>query len=91
MLRTLVTARLTDICAKRADCCCVFTVASHEGCRHAADIGTVNVKRDAARHHLNVVFVEARCCTMITSRRTLIAGLNTGSVLFMRHGQFLVG
>ena len=71
VLGALVTARLADLGAKLAERSGEFAAPGHEGGSQATDLCAVHVECDAARHHLDVVFLQA-------GRRTHVAGVGAG-------------
>jgi hypothetical protein len=75
MLGALVTACLAHFGTKLAKRPSEITFPSHEGGSQTADLGTIHVERNATRHHLDVVFVQA-------GRRAHVACLGTGVASF---------
>lgn len=85
VLGTLLATGLTDLRAQSTKTFGELTVSCHERCSHTADLGAVHIERDAPRHHFYIVFLKARCRTVITGCGTVITGLDTGRVLLMSH------
>ena len=85
VLSTLFATGLTDLRTQSANTLGELAVSCHKGRGHATDLGAVHVKRNAPRHHLYIVFLKARSCTVITGCGTVITGLDTGCVLLMSH------
>lgn len=76
---------LADVSAKRANRRRVLAAASHGGRGKLADGCAVHVQRDAARHHLHVLLLQARRRAVIAGGGTLIAGLDARGVLLVGH------
>jgi hypothetical protein len=75
MLGALVTARLAHLGTELAKRSSEITAPSHEGGSQTTNLGAVHVERDTARHHLDVVFMQA-------GRRAHIACVGTGVASF---------
>jgi hypothetical protein len=86
MLSTFVGAGRADVGAQTAELGRELTAARHEARRQAADLGTVDVRRNAARHHLDIVFAKASGGALVASERTRIAGVDTFLEIFVGHG-----
>ena len=86
MLSTFVGAGLADVGAQGAELGRELTAARHEARRQAADLGAVDVGRNAARHHLDIVFAKAGSGALVTGERTRIAGVDTFLEIFVGHG-----
>ncbi len=57
MLGTLIAACLAYLGAELAQRPSEVTSPGHKGGSRAADLGAIHVERDAARHHLDIVFM----------------------------------
>jgi len=75
MLGALVTACLAHLGTKLAKRSCEITTPGHEGSSETADLGAIHVERNAARHHFDVVFMQA-------GRRAHVACVGTGVASF---------
>jgi hypothetical protein len=59
VLAAFVTTCLTNVGAYLANRISKVAVPRHQGRRHAANLRTVHVERNTARHHLDVLFLQA--------------------------------
>jgi hypothetical protein len=59
------------------------TAALHEGCGQAADLGTIDVERDAARQHLHIGLLQAGAGTVFAGGRAVVAGIDTGLIVLL--------
>jgi hypothetical protein len=85
VLGALLPALFTDFRAGRANSSGRLARPAHYRRGQCADFGAVNVHRDAARHHLDVVFLQARGGAMIASFCTVIASFDAACKSLMRH------
>lgn len=76
---------LADVRAKRANRRCVLAAPSHGGRGKLADGCAIHVQRDAARHHLHVLLLQACRRAVIARGGALIAGLDARGVLLVGH------
>lgn len=88
VLCTFIATGLADIGASCADRFGELTAPGHETSGHPANGSTVDIEGDAARHHLDIVFLQAGGGTVVARVCTGIAGINAGSILLMSHGEF---
>jgi hypothetical protein len=73
----LFAASAADFRAKAADVLREFRSASHETCGDAADDRALMVQVDAARHHFDVVFLQAGGGAMFALGGAFVAGFDT--------------
>jgi hypothetical protein len=59
---------------------CKFAAARHIGGCHPADRRAIHVERNAARHHLDVVFLQAGGRAVVAGRRAGVTGVDAGLV-----------
>ena len=59
--------------------------ASHGRSSGLADLGAVNIQRDAARHHLDVLLPQALRCAVIAGLGACVAGLDAVGKLLVGH------
>ena len=85
VLGAFVTARLADLCARRAYGFCGFTGPGHCGRRYSADVGAVDVERNAPRHHLDVLFLEAGRGAVVAGFSAFVASPNAIGEFLVRH------
>lgn len=71
--------------SKRANRRCVLAAPSHGGRGKLADGCAIHVQRDAARHHLHVLLLQACRRAVIARGGALIAGLDARGVLLVGH------
>lgn len=90
VLGALVAAGLADFGADPADLGRYVATASHETRGQPADGRTVNVERDAAGHHLHVLFLQAGRRAVVASVGAGAAGVDARLVLFVSHLKLLV-
>jgi len=86
VLRALCFARSADIRALPAKCSGELAAARHAGSGKPADLGAVHIQRNAARHHLDIVFGEACSRTVIAGPGACIAGIDAVLESFVSHG-----
>lgn len=89
VLRALLAAGLADLCTELADLPGEFTASRHVGSGHPADGGAIDIERDAPRHHLDVVFLQASGRAVIAGVGAIVAGTDAACELFLSHGQAL--
>jgi hypothetical protein len=82
-------AGIAHVGADIAKCRGEFTSARHIAGRHAADLRTVHIKRDAARHRLYVLLGQAGGCAVIAGSSARITLVDAGLKLFMSHDDLL--
>jgi hypothetical protein len=85
----LVRAHVAQVSASLTDGAGGLTGARHHACGQSAQLGAVDVKGNAARHHLDVLFLQAGGRAHITRIRTIIAGFDTRLVLLLLHCSLL--
>ena len=85
VLGAFITAGLANVRADSAEGLRVLTAACHRTGRKLADGGAVHVESDAARHHLDVGFLQTGRRAMMASHCTIKTGLDAGFVLLMSH------
>jgi hypothetical protein len=66
-------AFLADLGAGSADCLGILARSAHRGCGNLADLGAVDVQRDAPCHHFYVVFLQACSCAVVAGLCTVVA------------------
>lgn len=86
VLGALVAAGLADFGAQCAHGLRVGAVAGQEACGQVAHGSAIGIQGDALGHHLEVVFLEARCEAGVALDSTCVAGFDTGCVGFTGHG-----
>lgn len=75
MLDAFLTARLANVGAERAYVGCMHAVAGH-GCRRkGAGLGAIDVQRNAFRHPLHILFLQAGGGAVVAFRSAVVAGL----------------
>lgn len=89
VLAAFITACVADFGACLADQRGEFTAARHVGCCAAAYLRAVHVERDATRHHLDVIFLQAGSGAKIACVGACIASFNTRFILLLSHGDLL--
>jgi hypothetical protein len=77
MLGALVAAGLTDICALLADYLREFATTGHIARGEAAYLCAVHVGCYAARHHLDVLLLQAGSSTKVASDSASVTSFNT--------------
>jgi len=85
VLAALLAAGTTDLRAKLANLSREFAVSSHKAGRQTANCRAVHVERDALRHHLHVLLLQAGSGTTVAGVSTFIAGVDARLVNLMRH------
>jgi hypothetical protein len=90
MLSTLICAGFANIRTDRANRLGHVTVSRHVACCKSAHLRAIHVECNASGHHLDVVFLQARSRTIVTSCCTLIACVNTCLKLLLRHRSLLI-
>lgn len=83
VLLALCTACVADVRAQCADGLGMFTAAGHCGRSKLAGGGAIDVKGDAPRQHLDVVFFQARGRAMIAGSGAAVAGLDACGIALM--------
>jgi len=83
-----VAAGLADISAECADCLGMGATSGHGSSSKRTNLGAVHIQRDALSHHLDVGFMQAGSCAMITGHGAGVTSFNAGVVLLIRHGDF---
>ena len=78
VLGAFVAAALADIGAQRADGLGMFAATCHGGGCKVAQRGAVHVERNAARHHLHVVFLQASAGAVVAGDGAGVAGCDAG-------------
>lgn len=86
VLRAFLGAGIADLGAGFADSARTFAGARQVSGSQAADLGAVDVERNAARHRLHVFFSQARSGAVVAGLRTGVAGGDAGLELVMGHG-----
>tara|TARA_B100001105_G_C22399454_1_gene448590 strand:+ start:804 stop:1118 length:315 start_codon:yes stop_codon:yes gene_type:complete len=82
---TLVATRLADLRAQLAQLLGEVAAPGHVASRQAADCGAVHVQRDASRHHLDVLLLQAGRGAVVTGVSAGVARLDAGLVLLVSH------
>lgn len=85
VLAALFTAGFAHVGAQAANRLRMFTVTRHRGRGESADLGAVDVKRDAPSHGLDVWFLQASRCAMTAGGCARVAGVDTRCVLLVGH------
>jgi len=85
VLTAFLGAGRADVGAQGAELGRELTAARHEARRQAADLGAVDVRRNAARHHLDIVFAKTGSGALVTGQRARIAGVYTFLEIFVGH------
>jgi heterodisulfide reductase subunit A-like polyferredoxin len=83
MLAAFFAAGLAHIRARLANGCSELAAATHVSGSHAADLRTVHIKRNAARHHFDVLLLQASRSAMVAGDCAGIAGIDAGLKLLM--------
>jgi hypothetical protein len=89
VLGALLAAGLADVSAQGADRLYVFTATSHGRRGQLADCGAIHVERNAPRHHLDVLLLQARRGTVVAGDSALVAGLDARGMLLVGHSGLL--
>jgi len=76
VLTALVAALLTQVGAQLAKRAGRFALQRHKLRRQPTETGTLHVQPDTVAHHLQVLFLQAGCRTVIAGCGTQITGLN---------------
>jgi hypothetical protein len=84
--RAFVCARVADVSADLAYEGGELAAARHVRRREPAELSAIDIKRDAARHFLHVLLLQALGGAVAASFRAVVAGLNAGLELFVGHG-----
>jgi hypothetical protein len=87
MLGAFVAADLADFRANPAGLLGELAAPRHITGGEPTDGGTVNVEPDAARHHLDIVFLQAGSGAVVAGVGAGVAGFDAGSVLLMSHDE----
>ena len=87
MLGAFVAADLADFRANPAGLLGELAAPRHITGGEPTDGGTVNVEPDAARHHLDIVFLQASGGAVVAGIGASVAGFDAGRVLLMSHGE----
>lgn len=85
MLGAFVSARLANIGAQRANGFGVFAASSHCRSCKRADLSAIHVQRNAPRHHLDVLLLQAGSRAMIAGNNAGVARFNARIKCFMTH------
>jgi len=85
MLCAFVTAGLADVGASGANGFGVFAATGHRRGRHLADLGAIYVQRDASRHGLDILLLQAGSRAMVASHGAGIAGFDARIEFLVRH------
>ena len=88
VLCAFIAAGLANVGADRANCLGELAVPGHEAGGHPTNPCAVDIQRDAARHHLDVVFLQAGGGAMVACVCAGVAGIHAGSILLMSHDEF---
>lgn len=85
VLGALVTARLADVGTQGADSPGMFAATGH--CRRSqrADLRAIHVQRNAPRHHLDVLLLQAGSRAMVAGNNAGVARLDARIKCFMTH------
>lgn len=86
VLGTFVCTGLADVSAQRTNRLDMLASPCHRCGGELADRCAIKIQRNAPRHHLDVLFLQAGCRAVIAGDGALVAGLNARSVLLMSHG-----
>jgi hypothetical protein len=86
MPRAFIAALLAHLGADFAYGARELAAAPHIGGGKAADLGAVQIERNALCHFLDVRFLEAGCSAVVASDGTVVAGFNAGLELSVWHG-----
>src|SRR4051812_8164360 len=84
--RALVAARLAEVGAEAADGGRALAAARHRRRGELAGGGAIEIERDAARHHLDVLLLQARRRAVMAGRGAGVAGVDAVLVARVRHG-----
>jgi hypothetical protein len=85
VLRAFFAARFANLGAELADMFGKDRAAGHLSFREGTDVGATSVQFDAAGHHADIVFVQARRCAVFTRLHAVMAGFDTILVFLVRH------
>jgi hypothetical protein len=88
--RAFLAARLAKLGAEARDRHGVLAVARHHRCGEAAEVGAIDVERDAAGHRLHVVFEQAGGRATVAGIGAAITRLDGIAVGFRLHVRFSV-
>lgn len=78
-------ARVAHLRAYRTNRRCELATPRHETGSQSADLGTIDIERNASRHGLGIRFQAACGGTVIACGRALIARFNTSGELLVSH------
>jgi hypothetical protein len=79
-------AGIADFGAELADALREFGAARHLTLGQGADVGATAIQLDAARHHLDVRFMETGRCAVLAFDGTGVAFVDAVLVFFVSHG-----
>lgn len=83
--RAFIAAGVANLCAQSADVAGKAAAACHIGCSKTADVGAVDVERDASGHGRYVIFLQALRCAHVACFGASLACFDTGLKLFPDH------
>ena len=83
MLAAFFAAGLAHIRARLANGGSELAAATHVGGSQAADLRAVHIKRNAARHHVDVLLPQARRSAVVAGDCAGMAGIDAGLKLLM--------
>jgi hypothetical protein len=89
VLGALIAATLANLCAQPAQLLCEVTTAGHVCRGLPADSRAVHVQRNATRHHLDVLLLQAGGRTVIACISTSVARLDTVLIHLVGHYELL--
>jgi len=85
MFGAFITARLANIGAQRANSFGMFAAPGHGRRCKRADLSAIHVQRNAPRHHLDVLLLQAGSRAMVAGNNAGVARLDARIKCFMTH------
>ncbi len=76
-------AGLADLGAKLAQSAGVLAFHRHELCGKATERRALHIKADTAAHHVDIGFIEAGYCAVVTGFGAKVAGVNTSAQIVL--------
>jgi len=83
MLCAFVGAHVADRRARIANRFCSFATPCHHRCGRPAQLRAIDIERNAAGHHLDVVFLQASRGAHVARIGAIVTGFDTGFVLLV--------
>jgi hypothetical protein len=71
MFFAFICASITNICADLTQLLRLAASKAHQLCGCVTNCRAFHVQLNTSGHHLNILFLRTRACTIVTDRRTL--------------------